>query len=187
MRPHRKLNTFGRDQRSLRSVFLAHCLLAQCVRANGLAKYYRGPVTPVIEFCLEHEINMIQLPCPETLFSNNGIGLPREPHGKAHYEKLGFRDHCRDIASEQAQYIEQIANVGVNILGIIGIDFSPACAVNYINRGRKIIREQGIFVEELKSELLRRKISLPFIGVNQRAHKKMQMDLLGMLEPRKEE
>jgi len=178
---------FGGDNRSLRCVFLAHCLLAQCVRANGLAKYYRGPVTPVIEFCLQHEINMMQFPCPETLFPSNHTGVPREPHGKSYYERLGFRDYCRSIARDQAAYIKKIGDSGLNVLGIIGMDFSPACAVNYINRGRRIIRERGILIEELDGELFRLGISVPFIGVNQRALKKLQKDLLGLLDSRTKE
>src|SRR6266571_3777814 len=65
------------DRRSQRCLVLAHCLLAQCVRAEGLAKYFPGPVVPVLQFCISNEINIVQLPCPETLFLNSAGGLPR--------------------------------------------------------------------------------------------------------------
>ncbi len=169
------------DRRSNKCVFLAHCLLAQCVRANGVAKYYAGAVTPVVEFCLKNDINMMQLPCPETLFTIGCGGLPREPHGKKYYEKRGFREHCATLARSQARYMAQVVEAGIQILAMLGMEFSPACAVNYLNRGPIIIKDKGIFVEELQRELSAFGLSIRFIGVNQRAHKKLAADLDSLL------
>lgn len=161
-------------------MFLSHCLLAQGVRAEGLAKYFPAAVRPVVEFCLENEINIIQMPCPETLCAAGGLG--REPHGKAWYEKNGLRETAKKIAEGQASYMRELTGAGFHILAIIGMEFSPACAVSLLNRGRRIIRDQGIYVEELRAELERANLEIPFVGVNQRALKKLERDLKALID-----
>jgi len=167
--------------RSRRCVFLSHCLLAQGVRAEGLAKHFAASVKPVVQFCLDHDINMMQMPCPETLCSAGG--LVRAPHGKSWYEKNGLRDTSRPIAVSQAAYMKTLHDSGFHILAVIGMEFSPACAVNYLNRGARIHRDTGIYIEELRAELARLNIDVPFVGVNQRALKKLATDLAALVQP----
>jgi predicted secreted protein len=169
------------DIRSKNCVFLSHCLLAQVVRANGLAKYFPGPVKPVIQFCLDNDINMMQMPCPETLCANGGLG--RDPHGKKWYEDHGMRETAREIAVSQAAYMRQLVNNGFNVLAVIGMEFSPACAVNLLNRGRRVYRDQGIYVEELKACLADKGLEVPFIGVNQRGLAKLDKELRALIKP----
>jgi predicted secreted protein len=165
--------------RSKNAIFLGHCLLAQSVRANGLARYFPAVVRPVVQFCLDNDINMIQMPCPETLCAAGGLG--REPHGKAWYEAHGLRERSREIAAAQVAYLKQLIDGGLCVLAIVGMEFSPACAVNLLNRGRRIQRGQGIFVEELKAALEAAGRDIPFVGVNQRALKKLAQDLQSLL------
>ena len=47
------------DVRSKYCVFVSHCMLAQCVMANGVVKQFPGPVKPVLQFCLDNDINII--------------------------------------------------------------------------------------------------------------------------------
>lgn len=166
-------------RRSNRCVFLSHCLLAQLVRAKGLAKYFPGAVKPVIQFCLDNDINMMQMPCPESRCAAGGLG--RDPHGKVWYERNGLREVAVRIATEQVDYMSELLSAGYEILAIIGVEFSPACAVNYLNRGPIIQKDRGIFVEELQRGLKARGVEIPFIGVNQRALKKLDRQLKEML------
>lgn len=166
-------------RRSNRCVFLSHCLLAQLVRAKGLAKYFPAAVKPVIQFCLDNDINMIQMPCPESRCAAGG--LRRDPHGKVWYERNGLREVAVRIATEQVDYMSELISAGYRVLAIIGVEFSPACAVNYLNRGPIIQKDRGIFVEEIQRRLRARKIEIPFIGVNQRALKKLDRQLKEML------
>lgn len=163
------------DVRSRRCVFVAHCLLAQGVMAQGAVRQYPGPVRPIVEFCMEHELNIMQMPCPESTCPAGG--LSREPHGKVWYERNGLRDTAREIAVGQAEYIQRLSTEGFEVVGIIGVDFSPACAVNYLNRGSRIYHDQGIYVEELMKCLSERGLTIPFVGINQRWHIKLQKDL----------
>jgi predicted secreted protein len=164
-----------KDIRSKRCVFVAHCVLAQCIRAEGVARHSAASIKPVLQFCLDHDINIFQLPCPETQCAAGGLG--RAPHGKVWYEKHGLREVARRLAAEQVQYMKALAAQDFNIRAIIGIDFSPACAVNYINRGPVIIKERGIFVEELARELKEAHLKIPFIGINEHALKKLEGEL----------
>jgi predicted secreted protein len=163
------------DIRSRRCVFVSHCVLAQCVMAEGLVKEFPGPIKPVVEFCMANDINIMQMPCPETLAPAGGLG--RGPHGKMWYEKAGLRTTAREIAVGQAAYIRTLVDNGFNVLAIIGVEFSPACAVNYLNQGRKIVHGKGIYVEELEGAMKERGLAIPFIGVSQRWQKKMRADL----------
>lgn len=167
------------DLRSKYCVFVSHCMLAQCVMANGVVKRFPGSVKPVIQFCLDHDINMMQMPCPETLCEAGGLG--REPRGKKWYENNGLRETSKAIAAGQAAYMRSIEDAGFIILAIIGIDFSPACAVNYLNKGRSVYRDQGIYMEELKIALDDQGLEMDFIGVCQRWEKKMRKDLEQMM------
>ena len=167
------------DIRSKDCIFLAHCILAQGVMADGVVRHYPAIIKPVVQFCLDHDINIMQMPCPETLCASGGLG--RAPHGKKWYEANGLREAAKPIAGGQAAYIHYLKLKGYNVLGIVGVDFSPACAVNYLNKGRSIHRDQGIYIEELKAALKELDIAVPFIAISQKWHKKMIRDLESLL------
>ncbi len=146
--------------------------------ARGMVKVFPGPVKPVVEFCLANDISIMQMPCPETLCPAGG--LDREPHGKKWYEDHGLRETSKDIARKQVAYMKRIA-ASYRILAIVGVDFSPACAVNYLNKGRSIYAGQGIFMEELQLALKDAGMDVPFVGIFQKWQKKIQRDLGGVL------
>lgn len=156
-------------------------MLAQCVMAEGVVKQYAAIVKPVLEFCLRHDINILQMPCPESQCAAGGLG--RSPHGKAWYEKNGLRETSHTIAQGQLDYMERLRAAGIEIIAVIGVEFSPACAVNYLNKGRAIVRDEGIYVEELKAGMARRGFAVPFVGVNARWSKKMVADLEALIAP----
>lgn len=147
--------------------------------AEGIVRTFPGIVKPVVQFCLEHDINIIQMPCPETLTSSGGLG--RKPHGKAWYESSGLRATAKDIAVGQANYMQSLAEAGNNIVAIVSVEFSPACAVTFLNKGRSIVRGTGIYVEELKKAMHDLNLQVPFVGISQRWGKKMIRDLEAVL------
>lgn len=163
------------DSRSKRCVFVSHCMMAMCVRAEGTVKQFPAIVKPVIQFCLDNDINILQMPCPETQCASGGLG--RGTHGKKWYEDNGLRFTAKEIAVDQAKYMHRLQEDGNKILAIIGIDFSPACAVNYLNRGPAIYKAEGIYIEELKKVMKALGLNIPFMGVNQRAHLKLDRQL----------
>ncbi|MBW8000802.1 MAG: hypothetical protein FVQ80_02110 [Planctomycetes bacterium] len=161
--------------RSGKCVFISHCLLAQVAVAKGLAKFSPAIVKPVIQFCLDNDINIFQMPCPEIHCEAGGV--ERDLHGKVWYENNGLRKTSQQIAKDQTNYMSNLISAGTSILAIIGVEFSPACAPTYLNKGRTIIKDKGIYIEELQQELKLRGLQIPFIGINQRWHKKMKKQL----------
>lgn len=161
--------------RSKKCVFVSHCLLARAVVAEGLAKHAAAAVKPVVQFCLDNDINIFQMPCPEVQCPAGGLGRPL--HGKTWYERNGLRETSSQIAADQAAYMAELAAAGLNVLAVLGVEFSPACAVTYLNRGRAVMRAQGIYIEELCRELESRGMSVPFIGVNERWLNKLRKQL----------
>ena len=154
-------------------------MLAQCVMAEGVAKHFAGMVKPVVDFCMRNDINIIQMPCPETICAAGGLGRP--PRGKVWYENHGLRQTSAQIAKTQAEYIARLLAAGIDIVGVVGMDFSPACAVNYLNRGRSIVKGEGIYIEELRREFTQHGIVVPFVGVSGKWQKKMVRDLSALI------
>lgn len=168
--------------RSNKCVFVSHCLLAQVMMAKGLVKLSPAIIKQVVQFCMDNDINIFQMPCPEFLCAAGGPG--RDVHGKAWYEKNGLRDTCSKIAKEQVNYMVKLIREGLEVLAVIGVEFSPACAPNYLNKGQRIVKGKGIYIEELEREFKLRKLQVPFIGVNQRWTRKLEKQLGEVLQER---
>lgn len=171
-----------KDIRSRRCVFVSHCILAQCVMAEGVVRHHAAMMRPVVEFCLANDINIIQMPCPETNCAAGGLG--RQPHGKRWYERNGLRETASNIAAGQLDYMERLRGAGIEILAVIGVEFSPACAVTYLNKGRSIVRDEGIFIEELRKGMAERGFEIAFIGVAAKWERRIERDLRALLARR---
>jgi predicted secreted protein len=167
------------DVRSNRFVFVSHCILAQGVMATGIVRRFPAIVKPVVQFCLDHDINIVQMPCPESQCAAGGLG--RSPHGKKWYEERGLREVCHKIATEQVAYMKDLLAHGFQVVAIVGVEFSPACAASLLNLGRCVVHGKGIFAEELQSAMRGCAIEVPLIGVNQRGLKKLERTLLALL------
>ncbi len=100
--------------RSKKCVFVSHCLLAQVVRAKGLVKVSPAIIKQVVQFCMDNDINVFQMPCPESLCAAGG--LRREVHGKAWYEKNGLRETSSKIAKEQVNYMVELKESGFAVV-----------------------------------------------------------------------
>lgn len=114
---------------------------------------------------IEKGVQIIQLPCAEfTLY-----GARRWGHVSTQFDNPFFRQHCRKIL---APYILQMKEYLANpdrfrVLGIVGIDGSPSCGVDYTGVGNwygsfggrkdlaetlsscKMVNQRGIFMDEL--------------------------------------
>ncbi len=166
--------------RSKKCVFVSHCLLAQGMMAKGLVKVSPAIVKPVVQFCMDNDINILQMPCPEFLCAAGG--LDRNVRGKAWYEMNGLRETSSEIAKEQVNYMVKLTRSGFAVLAIIGLEFSPACAPSYLNKGQRIVKGKGIYIEELERELKLQRLRIPFLGVNQRWTRKLEKQLNEILQ-----
>lgn len=157
------------DNRSKDFIFLPFCLMAQAFHAQGLVKYeWKGAIRPVLDEVMNKDINIVQMPCPESLFPNLEKGLVRAPLSYSKYNTKDFRAHCRKLANDVAEQISAIISNGYRVIGVIGIENSPSCAVNlqYTNKGN--VNLSGVYIQELKKILKERKLDVPFLGINRR-------------------
>ena len=118
-------------------LFISHCILNTAAKVvlyepediaaeEALRRRFVG-------LALESGVQLIQLPCPEfTLY-----GARRWGHVSDQFDNPFFRAHCRTIlAPVLLQLKEYLANPDrFRVLGIVGVDGSPSCGVDYTSRG----------------------------------------------------
>lgn len=165
-------------------IFVSHCILntaskvvlfndKEIIAEEILRKRF-------LNLAIENDIQLIQLPCPEfTLY-----GAKRWGHVSDQFDNVFFRTHCKIILTPIIQQLQEyLANESFfEILGIVGIDGSPSCGVDYTCRGdwygsfeeRENLEEtltdchleksSGVFIsvlkEMLKEENLNEKITI---------------------------
>ncbi|MEA4820781.1 MAG: hypothetical protein VB122_00880 [Erysipelotrichales bacterium] len=114
-------------------IFVSHCILNT---ASKVFLYNQKEIDAeeflrkkFLTLSISNNIQIIQLPCPEfTLY-----GPKRWGHVSNQFDNVFFRKHCRKILQP---FIEQLIEYlnhpeTFNVLGIIGIDGSPSCGVDY--------------------------------------------------------
>jgi predicted secreted protein len=145
-------NNMLKDKRSGKIALVAHCVLNQNSRVLGLAER-SSTITEIVEFLTRNEIGIIQMPCPELAYA----GILRLSKIKEQYDNAPFRAHCRRIAKELANQIQEYEKGGIKLKLVIGVDGSPSCGVS---------ETFGILMNELRSALAEKQISAPFHGIH---------------------
>ena len=118
-------------------VFVSHCVLNI---ASKVVMYTQEDMDAeealrkkFMHLAIDNDIQLIQLPCPEyTLY-----GAKRWGHVSDQFDNPFFRRHCRKILEPiMDQLKEYLANGDrFEVLGVVGIDGSPSCGVDYTCRG----------------------------------------------------
>lgn len=134
--------------RSNRYVFVPFCALAQGVRAQGIVRDYPAVINPIIRMLADNNINIVQMPCPELFFD----GFTRRPKQKGAYDTPQNREVYKKVAKIVADQISMLQSAGCEIIAILGIEFSPSCAVSQLTGPppQRFIKGKGIFIEELE-------------------------------------
>ncbi len=146
-------STIGSDNEKV--LVIGHCLLNPLARVKGVK-----PTQPIDI----RGANVIQLPCPETIF----FGMKRREITKDQLDHPAYRCFCREIFTHFADLLEDLAVNGVNIT-IIGVSKSPSCGVEITSVGgepgkvkefhHRHAQEHGVFMEEIIKELKKRNIN----------------------------
>ncbi len=155
--------------------------MAQAVRAQGIVKVYPAIVNPIVDLFQKYNVNIIQMPCPELKYE----GLIRKPAGKSHYDNEEYRKICREIAEEVVDSIKNLRKNGYEVVAILGMEYSPSCAVEYLWEG-KLVKGMGVYMEELKKALEKNNIKIPFVGVNVYKIKSSLEKIEKLLQPKLE-
>jgi predicted secreted protein len=136
----RQVPYFG-DQRSMKIIFLAHCLLNENTRyAGGACR--RCCVPEIIEQCVATNTGIVQMPCPEQHawggVTKRLLRLVYGPHRKLLYSWRGLlvpllllytRQVYRRLAQRIARQLQDYQASGFQVVGVVGIDGSPSCGV----------------------------------------------------------
>ncbi|MBU4205022.1 hypothetical protein KKE19_03445 [Patescibacteria group bacterium] len=160
------------DQRSKRFIFVPFCLLCQAFQARGIVRFgFSSVIKPIFDELLKHDLNIIQMPCPESRLGGYEKGLQRGPRGIEDYNTPEFLAICDVAANEVLQMIKAIINNGFEVVGILGLEYSPSCSVllQYSNKGTT--HHSGHFIAALQRKLRTEQIKVPFIGINRRGIK----------------
>jgi len=174
------------DERSKKFIFIPFCLICQAFQAQGIVRYgYSAVIKPIIDEILRQNINIIQMPCPESQLGGYERSLKREPKGIDQYDIPEFREICQRLASETTEMIKAILANGYEIVAILGIEYSPSCATKIQYSPRGTFHRPGLFIEALKSQLDKEKIEIPFIGINRRGIKKSLSELSQVISQQK--
>ncbi len=166
-------------------LFAAHCVLntaAKVVMYNeaemAAEEALRGKF---LQKALADGIQIIQLPCPEFVL----YGSRRWGHVSDQFDTPYFRKECRRMLTEIVlQLKEYLANSGrFEVIGIVGIDGSPSCGVDYTCKGEwggnlgdrndlpeviasaRLVEGSGIMMQELRDMLQEEGIDLPLKGL----------------------
>lgn len=171
------------DKRSKRFVFVPFCVMCQAFQAQGIVKYdWSSSMSPIIELLMEKDVNMIQMPCPESSFHGYENGLGRNPAGLKYYDVEEYQEHCKKIAESVLDMINGIRKQGYIIVAVLGIEMSPSCAVSYIYSNKGMQKRKGVYFDILAKMCQEEGIDLTFVGVNRRNVKKSLEQLTMLLE-----
>ena len=167
--PIGKIKDKVEDARSGKLIFLSHCLLNQNACVKGIASE-AAMIKPLIKLLMDNDIAIYQMPCPEVSY----YGSARWGQVKQQYSTPMFRTHCRKIAVQMFDQIENYAETGHRVIGIVMRDGSPTCGLHrtavsaddeQIWGGmvwqvpkQRFAETQGVYCEELLVEKERRQL-----------------------------
>ena len=149
-------------------LFVPGCLYCPIFQAGPIEKHIQW-VHELRSHIYAAGFDIVQMPCPETLFKHPMCGLLRAPHGLQFYQNLeGFPEFCHILGTQVALQICSMHNAGHPITAILGVEHSPTCCVNYIYTNKGMIKHQGIFMSQITSYLTEKQICIPVVGINRR-------------------
>jgi predicted secreted protein len=179
----RMLGHTARDHRSGRLVAVIECILNQNARERGAATY-PAINQAVLQLCLQYDIGLLQLPCPEMKF----LGLRRaRPAGttlRACLDTAAGRHCCQAISRELADRFQDYIQNGYQLLAILGGNpDSPGCAVHHErdqHGQERLADHSGILMLTLQAELRKRALEVPFVAIRDYRSKLLSDDLAGL-------
>ena len=161
------------DKRSKSVILIAHCILNQNSISDGTATH-AGSFTEVMDLLKQHEMGILQMPCPELMCLGldrgdvDGATRPVIEENSRIREMMTQKEHLEKLEklSKSLVYqIEEYLKNGFEIKGIIGMDRSPSCGVNSTSNNNREISGQGVFIENLQQKLAQEGIKIDFIGI----------------------
>lgn len=168
-----------------RVLIVSHCFLNDAVKLMnqdvGEQANEKKLKQEFLQYAIREGIELVQLPCPEFLI----YGSLRWGHAVSQFDNPFFRDRVDEMLKpiilqikEYLKYPERF-----EMIGILGIDGSPSCGVNFTYDGEwggefysnthleetfatmKRVNQMGILMDEFKLLLEKESIEIPFYGL----------------------
>ena len=161
------------DGRSKKVIFIAHCLLNQNAISDGTA-VYPAAFKDIIDFFLNADISIVQMPCPEFCCLGLDRGNIHGADSPVVAENTRIRSAMKNdstnmklsrLADYVLQQIIEYKKYGFEIIWIIGANRSPNCGVETTSDNNAEIIGMGLFVEKIVNQLLQENMSVPMIGI----------------------
>ena len=161
------------DGRSKKVIFLAHCLLNQNAISDGTA-VCPAAFGELIQLLLDHEVGVVQMPCPELCCLGLDRGDPQGAERPVVVENTRIRaalgapeaaaqlDRLMDHVMLQ---IREYRRHGFTVVGIVGVNRSPSCGVDTTSDRDRELPGQGVFLARLTAALDTAGLSIPVVGV----------------------
>lgn len=163
--------------RSGKIVLLSHCLLNANSKIKGAA-LHGAVLQPVIQYILQQDAGIIQLPCPEHSFA----GGARWGQSKDQYDNPFYRRHCRTILDPVIDQLADYQQHGCKLIGVLGIKGSPSCGIHHTCRAKWggeitaqagenclpagfLVKEPGVFIQIFQEKLAEAALKIPFFEV----------------------
>ena len=156
--------------RSKKFVFLPFCVLSQAVQAQGIVKYeWKSSIKPIVNLLLENDINIVQMPCPESSFNGFGKSLIRPPKNIEGYDNQMYKIHCENLADGVVEMIESCVKEKYEVLAVLSIDKSPSCSNGFVHTDDGgLIERKGVYIESLERKLQEKGLNVEIIGINKK-------------------
>jgi len=142
------------------------------MRAEGVKSVYKennvvkASVNPLIKLLNENNIAIEQLPCPEVKWE----GLKRPASGLSRYDNESYKKVCKEIADEVVNLIKEYIKNGIEVVGIVGVNGSPSCGVEFTSNR---IKSKGIFMKILDETLKNNGIYVKFVGFRAKTNEEL--------------
>ena len=178
-------------------IFVSHCVLNI---ASKVVMYNEAEMAAeedlrrsFVSKAVSQGVQLIQLPCPEFIM----YGSRRWGHVSDQFDTPFFRSQCRKLLEDyMLQIKEYLSNDRFRILGIVGIDGSPSCGVDYTCYGNwggnlsdrddlndciatsRLGTGKGILMDEFAKLLKEQGVEVPMVGLFAEEPEK----IMGLLE-----
>lgn len=156
--------------RSKKFVFLPFCVLSQAYQAQTIVKYeWSSSIKPILQFLMDNDINIIQMPCPESSFGGYDKSLIRPPRNIEGYDNDEYKNHCKKLAEGVIDMIKPMIESGYEIIAILGIGKSPSCSNSLVHTDNGgLVERKGIFMDEISRFVKENNLDIPIIEVNKK-------------------
>lgn len=123
-------------------VLVSPCILNEKLRAEGITTDAdRAVWAAAAERCRRFGIEMVRLPCPETLY----LGVPRKPG--SFLDRLNTPEFATLLDRLEEEVRTVIAERGEPPLALIGVNSSPTCGVTTTYYGDEKSAGSGVFLK----------------------------------------